>query len=347
MSLGITLSPAAFERVKRAVQWVEAHLGDAARGTPPPLGVEPDVARVTSGTADADGYYDAVITYYDAFTEAWVSYTQAVKLVTLNGETLVDETRYAVRPCGFNASDVPLYALLDTPGGGGATITVEEVDGSPTGSASTLKTNQAQALRVTSVAAGVATLSIDDASVTVPGIVSISTQSFAGAKYLTSGAVITAAVTGAAYLNLQGGGAGTPATASCGYLGLTTTGGGEPLVTVRCIDVSSNYEELQVGDGKFTFIAAAGGSATLPGLVVRDAAGAAQSGGTDMTTGGGVGGLRFISGLYVDGQPVRTASVPAATTSTGTPGMIAADGTHLYVCTAANAWRRVSIAGWA
>lgn len=39
-------------------------------------------------------------------------------------------------------------------------------------------------------------------------------------------------------------------------------------------------------------------------------------------------------------------TVPATATSTGNLGEWAADATHFYVCTAANTWRRTTIAAW-
>ena len=39
-------------------------------------------------------------------------------------------------------------------------------------------------------------------------------------------------------------------------------------------------------------------------------------------------------------------AVPASATATGIKGQIAADATHLYICTATNTWKRVGIATW-
>lgn len=38
--------------------------------------------------------------------------------------------------------------------------------------------------------------------------------------------------------------------------------------------------------------------------------------------------------------------VPATATSAGNAGDYAVDATHLYVCVAANTWRRVAVAAW-
>ena len=34
---------------------------------------------------------------------------------------------------------------------------------------------------------------------------------------------------------------------------------------------------------------------------------------------------------------------PATSASAGTPGMIATDGTYLYICTALNTWKRITL----
>ena len=39
-------------------------------------------------------------------------------------------------------------------------------------------------------------------------------------------------------------------------------------------------------------------------------------------------------------------TVPSTATSNGIAGTIAYDGTHLYVCTATNAWKRVDLTTW-
>ena len=71
MRKGITLSEEAFARITRVVEWAEAHLGRENRAAPPPLSVEPDIARVT-GPIDGDGNYPAVITYWDG--SAWTEH---------------------------------------------------------------------------------------------------------------------------------------------------------------------------------------------------------------------------------------------------------------------------------
>lgn len=53
---------------------------------------------------------------------------------------------------------------------------------------------------------------------------------------------------------------------------------------------------------------------------------------TSLTTGG------IAAGNFPD-----YTTVPATVTSTGSPGEIAVNSTHFYVCTAANRWGRVAI----
>ncbi len=87
-------------------------------------GVEPYIARVTNGTPDAQGYYQAVITAIDPaiLAPTYVDYA-AVYLLPANGETLVNATRYGCRPVvgDYNATGLPAYQVLqgvDTSGGG-------------------------------------------------------------------------------------------------------------------------------------------------------------------------------------------------------------------------------------
>lgn len=45
-------------------------------------------------------------------------------------------------------------------------------------------------------------------------------------------------------------------------------------------------------------------------------------------------------------KDVTTVPVPASAIATGNVGDIAQDGSYLYVCTAANTWKRVAISTW-
>jgi len=91
-----------FGRIRDAVRRAESYpqnsrrLPSAAGGA----GVQSwYTARLTSGTADANGYYPAVITVYDTVAAAWTDYT-AVFVLPLSGEGLTNATRYSVRPIG-------------------------------------------------------------------------------------------------------------------------------------------------------------------------------------------------------------------------------------------------------
>ena len=65
----------------------------------------------------------------------------------------------------------------------------------------------------------------------------------------------------------------------------------------------------------------------------------------------GIGGAATVQQAFkslktlVDGK-ATVVSVPASATATGTAGQIAYDSSYLYICTAANTWRRVAIASW-
>ena len=47
-----------------------------------------------------------------------------------------------------------------------------------------------------------------------------------------------------------------------------------------------------------------------------------------------------------DREVLHRVAVPATSTSAGVVGQIAYDSSWLYICTAANVWRRVAIATW-
>jgi len=43
---------------------------------------------------------------------------------------------------------------------------------------------------------------------------------------------------------------------------------------------------------------------------------------------------------------ISAGTVPSTNSSTGTTGEIAFSSTHLYICTATNTWRRVTLSSW-
>lgn len=49
---------------------------------------------------------------------------------------------------------------------------------------------------------------------------------------------------------------------------------------------------------------------------------------------------------YIDGRFIKTTAVPVLANSPGTAGEIAISTTHLYVCIAANTWRRTQLSSW-
>ena len=57
-------------------------------------------------------------------------------------------------------------------------------------------------------------------------------------------------------------------------------------------------------------------------------------------------GVQYLGLIYqaLKNGIVNWQPAPATAASTGTPGMIAYDSSHVYICVAANTWKRVSIA---
>lgn len=67
-------------------------------------------------------------------------------------------------------------------------------------------------------------------------------------------------------------------------------------------------------------------------------------GGSELFRAGGsgrIGGNLFLSGILNMGT-----YTPASASDTGTAGYVCWDASYLYVCTAANTWKRVAIATW-
>lgn len=56
-------------------------------------------------------------------------------------------------------------------------------------------------------------------------------------------------------------------------------------------------------------------------------------------------GVKAVSGLskVIDGKFPDWVDAPATATSTGTPGQVAYDATHFYVCVATNTWVRTTL----
>jgi hypothetical protein len=103
----------AAERIADAVRWQESFPQSRKphRGTPAAPGAQVLVARVTSGTPDANGLYAAVITQ----RQPGGSYTDfgAVKVAPLNGETLTSGMRYPVMAADPAYTGAPAYLVLD------------------------------------------------------------------------------------------------------------------------------------------------------------------------------------------------------------------------------------------
>jgi len=55
------------------------------------------------------------------------------------------------------------------------------------------------------------------------------------------------------------------------------------------------------------------------------------------------GTIRCIIGTFVNGAAGVSGAVPASSSAIGRPGQMAFDATGLYICTAANTWRKVAI----
>ena len=71
--------------------------------------------------------------------------------------------------------------------------------------------------------------------------------------------------------------------------------------------------------------------------------------GTNSNPGGhkvNVSGSVNATSVHASGVDLGWVAPPASATATGTAGQKAYDATYLYVCVAANTWRRVALAAW-
>lgn len=109
MVSGVIFTESAGDRIADAVRAYERWRGDPAGATGRARGREPTIVRVASGTPDGSGHYPGTITLRDPHGD-WQDYS-AVKVRSLNGESLANGKRYACLPCGVVAG-VELYELL-------------------------------------------------------------------------------------------------------------------------------------------------------------------------------------------------------------------------------------------
>ena len=70
--------------------------------------------------------------------------------------------------------------------------------------------------------------------------------------------------------------------------------------------------------------------------------GLAQTGFLDKSSGSGVS-WQWLQWFFQLGNTVQEVNVPSSATAKGTPGQIAIETDWLYVCVAANTWKRVAL----
>ena len=85
------------------------------------------------------------------------------------------------------------------------------------------------------------------------------------------------------------------------------------------------------------------------GLKINSSTAGASSAGALVVTGGiSAGAASYFGGaVTVGGTVIHTLSAtPASASATGTVGTMSWDASYIYICTAANTWKRVAIATW-
>lgn len=152
------------------------------------------------------------------------------------------------------------------------------------------------------------------------------------------------AVNGSSYLNIA-------------VLGSGVTNGASPCPGIYGSGVVTNTNDTATAYGGY-FIALATHAGGQNTAIYANA-----SGGTAAYSFYGAGGLMYNSssigiavtptisdgvGLHIAGKIVRldTAKTPATSGATGNAGEICWDANYIYVCTAANTWKRAAIATW-
>jgi hypothetical protein len=117
--------------------------------------------------------------------------------------------------------------------------------------------------------------------------------------------------------------------------------------------VSNNQMRLNTASGNL-LIGTTTDAANLSGGVVINGSGAGATSSSTSTgalrvTGGlGVSGAVNVGGaVTIAGTVIHTLSAtPASASATGTVGTMSWDASYIYICTAANTWKRVAIATW-
>lgn len=162
-------------------------------------------------TNTTNGYYPANVVVWDPDAQTWGQPNNTASAVWLYfpdppGSLANSDVFPICKGIGTKPEDgVPIFGHAGAEGiseGGGGTITVEEQDGSPSySSINTVQINQADGFVLTNPTNGKALISIDDASVSGPGIVSTGAQEFNGSKTFDDGVI---AESGIYFTNVNG-----------------------------------------------------------------------------------------------------------------------------------------------
>lgn len=292
-----------------------------------------------SSTTPTDGRFPG---HWYEYSPSAKTYTQMneVWIICPNGETPNTTDYIEADQHGFE-NNRPVFSAPDkiVGGGGGTTITVEELDGSPSySSISKLIFDQADGFVITNPGAGSARIDQTPASSSAVGYVTTGSQVFAGAKSFGDGlqsrdfvtlvdstGVATKTTTFDLITNA------TPFFASC-YISLVD---------------SSNGDEVQLyfAEAAGVILSAKDNSTLVDAAYgVQDNAGTVTYGtwGTDLAGNTIKAGLITSIGTLVN---IFT-TAPVFPTSTGTAGQMAYTTGFLYVCVATDTWRRVAISSW-
>lgn len=181
-------------RLSRALQRIESEpYGDEEPGYQDTGndGNFDDWVLTTSGTATG-GWYPAKVQTYSEATNTWTDVAGTVYIRGPNGETLTNATRYRGNIVDQHSGASAYQAVGVGSGGGGGSLTVAEVDGSPSvGSVTTINFDSTDGLTVTDSGGGVARIDLLPATKTQAGGISLSGQVMGdGTKTFSDGIVV-------------------------------------------------------------------------------------------------------------------------------------------------------------
>jgi len=299
-------------------------------------------AKITARSASGGtNRYSFEEVKWDVATEAFITFDNArsgTDTVLELTNRLVDVGVYVEMRLGGSSDGTPIYLFAapdaSTGGGGGSGVTAEEADGTPSyTSVLTITFDQADGFVLTQPGgSGTVRIDLASASLTQAGIIDTSAQTLAGAKHIPTASKVYNATSGhTEYVQWSVSESGSTLNAQIDMYSSASdyrgTFGGHYYVTTNSLWFEFTDNVISPASEVFYAIRKAG--TLYSGKTGNTASG-------DTLTGG------IITTLY--NTPMKRVAVPSTSSSTGTVGDVAFDGSNFYVCHATNTWKRVAVA---